>query len=203
MITIRTNRTVLRYYFLFLTIHIIRICEQVKIFKEMITKKIIIFYLRWFTYFKKFQKIFRLSQWSSLRWTNNRIRARILIIYLIQFIPYFHIFPIIYFSILQFTTRIVNIPYCNYSNLTSRYTFANFVFENLYKIEHISRGQVGIEYRLRPSRVQTRHRPKPIFCLFSGHKNSSYAATTSPIASPSFKGWMRGKSRCMQQHAGE
>lgn len=36
------------------------------------------------------------------------------------------------------------------------------------------------------------------FCLFSGHKNSSYTATSSPIASPSFKGWMRGKSRCIR-----
>lgn len=40
------------------------------------------------------------------------------------------------------------------------------------------------------------------FCLFSGHKNSSYTATSSPIASPSFKGWMRGKSRCIRNMQG-
>lgn len=112
------------------------------------------------------------------------------------YLPY-PIYPFHFHNLFfNFTTRIVNIP-CNYSNanLTSRYTFANFVFENFYKIEHISRGQVGI-----PSRVHDIGQRR--FCLFSGHKNSSYTATSSPIASPSFKGWMRGKSRCIRNMQG-
>lgn len=54
------------------------------------------------------------------------------------------------------------------------------------------RATVGI-----PSRGSRHDIGQRRFCLFSGHKNSSYAATFSPISSPSFKGWMRGKSRCI------
>lgn len=54
------------------------------------------------------------------------------------------------------------------------------------------RATVGI-----PSRGSRHDIGQRRFCLFSGHKNSSYAATSSPISSPSFKGWMRGKSRCI------